>query len=360
MINDYVYAVCREIELIGELRTNISVKSIFFGGGTPSLLSVEHYKKIFKSIYSCYYLQPNSEISLEANPGTVDLEYLQELKQIGFNRISYGVQSANPEELKMLERIHTYPDVIDAYRWSRKAGFDNLNFDLIYGLPEQTLSSWKRSLQLITELGPEHISAYALTIEHGTPFGKWASKGLIPTPDADLGADQYELTMDYLTSMGFEQYEISNWAKPGMECRHNLQYWHNHNYFGFGAGAHGYVDGCRYSNVLRIKTYIDRIKKTNPDEIDFPTSSACVTRQLNTEHVDMQETMMTGMRLTDEGVSSIDFFNRFGITLNEKFGKELDLLTKNGLVEHVYSTDGYRLTKNGRLLGNQVFLQFVD
>lgn len=360
LLNDYVMAVCNELELIGKARKNIPLKSIFFGGGTPSLISPHQYQLIFDSINRNYFILPDAEISLEANPGTVDISYLKNLKNLGFNRISFGVQSANPEELKLLERIHTYQDVIDVYRWSRRAGFDNLNFDLIYGLPEQSLESWKKSLQLIAGLSPEHISAYALTIEHGTPFGKWAAKGLIPAADPDLGADQYELTMNYLSSTGYNQYEISNWAKPGLECQHNLQYWHNHNYLGVGAGAHGYVNGCRYSNVLRIKTYIDRMKNANIDETNFPSSNACVSRHVNNQHIDIQETLMTGLRLTSEGIGVKQFSQRFGINLHEKYGKEIDQLIQKGLLENKTNPEGYRLTKKGRLLGNQVFMQFVD
>ncbi len=360
LIDEYVLAACHEIDLVGASHQDIPVKSIFFGGGTPSLVNVDQYKNLFNSISRNFNKLSDCEISLEANPGTVSLDYLLELKSIGFNRISYGVQSSNPEELRMLERIHTYSDVINAYRRSRKAGFENLNFDLIYGLPEQSLNSWKKSLQLISELGPEHISAYALTLEHGTPFGKWASRGFIPIPDPDTAADQYEWTMDYLAEKGFGQYEISNWSKKGYECQHNLQYWHNHNYFGIGAGAHGYINGCRYSNVLRIKTYIDRLKNAIPEEVDYPTTPASVSRLVNSVHTDMQETLMTGLRLTDEGVSCESFFKRFNVELHEIFGNEINYLEKKLLIEVRNNPGRIRLTRKGRLLGNQVFMQFVD
>jgi oxygen-independent coproporphyrinogen III oxidase len=335
------------------------VHTIFFGGGTPSLLTSAQFQDIFQNIHQYFEVAPDAEISLEANPGTVSPSFLRDLRQIGFNRISYGVQSANPEELRMLERIHNYSDVVDAVRWSRRAGFDNLNLDLIYGLPEQTLERWQNTVKLVVDLRPEHISAYALTLEHGTPFGRWAAKGLLPIPDPDVAADQYEWTMDYLAGKGYLQYEISNWSLPRRNCRHNLQYWRNLNYLGLGAGAHGYADGMRYSNVLRIKTYIERLNSnTGSLNTDFPLSPAAVNFHHNTPRADMQETMMTGLRLTQEGVSSETFQARFGVELSVIFEQEIHELQDLALLE--WAGDQLRLTKRGRLLGNQVFMRFVD
>jgi len=362
----YVHALRNEIKFVGaalstskgESNSRLDVGTIFFGGGTPSLLTADQYRDIFQSIRASFDISPEAEISLEANPGTVSAEYLRELRAVGFNRISYGVQSANPEELHMLERIHSFSDVVDAVKWSRQAGFDNLNLDLIFGLPEQTLERWQRTVQLSLGLHPEHISAYALTLEHGTPFGRWAAKGLLPIPDPDLAADQYEWTMDFLASQGYVQYEISNWALPGHECKHNLQYWRNLDYLGLGAGAHGYSGGYRYSNVLRIKTYIDRLTTDNLSlKTVFPLSPATVNQHQNTPYEDMQETMMTGLRLTLEGVSAQVFKQRFGADLKDIFGKEIQKLEKVGLLE--WDGDTLRLTRRGRLLGNQVFIEFV-
>ena len=353
----YIEALCREIDLIGESQPKLQVSTIFFGGGTPSLLTTSQYQKIFNTIHRHFQVISAAEISLEANPGTVKLNYLRELFAIGFNRISYGVQSANPQELRMLERIHTFSQVIEAHQASRQAGFDNLNFDLIYGLPEQSLESWQKTIKLICGMRPEHISAYALTIEPGTPFGHWAKKGLLPIPDADLAADQYEWTMEFLASQGYEQYEISNWSLPGRECNHNLQYWRNLNYLGFGAGAHGYAHSYRYSNVLRIKTYIDRLSNLGTQAIAFPMSTAAVYWHHNTLKDDMQETMMTGLRLTQEGVSKQEFNARYQREFQIEFAKEIEMLLKNGLLE--WKGERLRLTFRGRLLGNQVFMQFV-
>jgi oxygen-independent coproporphyrinogen-3 oxidase len=365
----YVEALCQEIQSVGNSLVRVreraggegSVGTIFFGGGTPSLLTAAQFQAIFQAIHAHFDVSPGAEISLEANPGTVSLEGLQALRQVGFSRISYGVQSANPEELRLLERIHSYSDVVDVVRWSRRAGFDNLNLDLIYGLPEQTLASWQRTVRLIAGLRPEHLSAYALTIEHGTPFGRWAAKGLLPIPDPDLAAEQYEWLAEFLAAQGYEQYEISNWSLPGRQCRHNLQYWRNLNYLGLGAGAHGYAHSVRYSNVLRIKTYIDRLNTAslNTDSLNtaFPLSPATVNQHANTPREDMQETMLTGLRLTEEGVSAAVFHRRFGLELREVFGKEIDPLEKNGLL--TWAGETLRLTERGRLLGNRVFREFV-
>jgi oxygen-independent coproporphyrinogen-3 oxidase len=260
----------------------------------------------------------------------------------------------------MLERAHNFFDVIDAVKSARKAGFGNLNLDLIYGLPEQTLQSWQTTVKRILDLHPEHLSAYALTLEHGTPFGRWASKGLLPLPDPDLAAEMYEWLSDILENHAYVQYEISNWALPAHECRHNLQYWRGLPYLAFGAGAHGYAHGYRYSNVLRIKSYIERLTdfETRISNIEFPLSPATVNHHKQSFQDDMSEFMMTGLRLTQEGVSEKEFQLRFGKSIVDEYGKEIEYLLKTGLIEHG-AGEQIRLTRRGRLLGNQVFLRFV-
>ena len=259
----YVEALVREIEAVAASAPDrLPVHTIFFGGGTPSLLSPEHFERILGAIRKNFDLKPiidersvvtNSvvppEISLEANPGTVSLASLKGLRKAGFNRISFGVQSSHPEELRLLERIHDFFDVIESVKEARQAGFENLNLDLIYGLPQQTLERWQESLKRAVGLNPEHLSLYALTIEHDTPFGRWMAQGLMPLPDPDAAADMYEWASQYLQAQGYEQYEISNWARPGYPCRHNLQYWRNEPYLGFGAGAHGCAANLRIANI---------------------------------------------------------------------------------------------------------------
>ena len=405
LIPAYVDALCKEIEFVGsrraertlserqrdEVADEAQVHTIFFGGGTPSLLSPSQFDSIFRSIRANFNLTDDAEITIEANPGTCSFANLLELHSIGINRISFGVQSANMEELRMLERTHNFFDVIQAVTSARKAGFGNLNLDLIYGLPEQTLQTWQTSLQRILDLHPEHISAYALTLEHGTPFGRWSAKGLMPLPDPDLAAEMYEWASETLEENGYVNYEISNWGKhvesrkskvdsstfdfqpltPSFACQHNLQYWRSLPYLAFGAGAHGYVDGYRYSNVLRIKTYIERLNTDHRSLITaFPLSPVTVNHHKQTLQDDMSEFMMTGLRLTQEGISESEFADRFGTSLREVYGKEIDELLKLGLIEWCESPspsgrgargegETLRITKRACLLANQVFMRFV-
>jgi oxygen-independent coproporphyrinogen-3 oxidase len=384
----YINALIRELEFVGRQTTELSnyqttVHTIFFGGGTPSLLSSAQFEKIFCAIRENFNLLEDSENTIEANPGTVSFEELKKLRKIGINRISFGVQSANTEELQMLERAHNFFDVIEAVASARKAGFDNLNLDLIYGLPEQRLKTWQTTVNRILDLHPEHISAYALTLEHGTPFGRWSSRGLMPIPDPDFAAEMYEWASDVFESVGFIQYEISNWAinsasreaersrdafqSPSFACKHNLQYWRSLPYLAFGAGAHGYANGYRYSNVLRIKTYIERLTnyESRITKYAFPLSPATVNHHKQTEHDDMSEFMMTGLRLTNAGVTEADFRSRFGRGLFDVYQKEIEELISAGLLEwkktsgSIENSEVLRLTKRGRLLGNQVFMRFV-
>ncbi len=408
----YVEALCREIAFSGQnAPQRLTLHTLFFGGGTPSLLTPRQFETILQTIAENFDLA-EPEITLEANPGTVSLADLKDLRSLGINRISFGVQSANPFELRMLERAHTYFDVIDAVTWARQAGFDNLNLDLIYGLPLQTLDRWSASLKLALGLAPEHLSLYALTLEHGTPFGRWSARGLMPLPDPDLAADMYEWAGEALEAAGYQQYEISNWAvdrgpwsavrlpsavyrPPSYACLHNLQYWRGLPYLAAGAGAHGYANGCRYSNVLRIKTYIDRLASDHCSlSTDFPLTPATVNRHRQTLQDDMSEFMLNGLRLTREGVSARTFQERFGRDLRDVFGKEIEDLVQLGLLEYMDSplpggeepgeiprsggrpsplpqgqglgeapqSGGrarVRLTRRGRLLGNQVFVRFV-
>jgi oxygen-independent coproporphyrinogen-3 oxidase len=398
MIPAYVEALCREVEFVGNQRKGQKdrgqgkVHTIFFGGGTPSLLMPNQFESIFKSVRDNFNLTDDVEITMEANPGTVSYENLLALREAGINRISYGVQSTNTEELRMLERVHDFFDVIEAVTSARKAGFDNLNLDLIYGLPEQTLQTWQTTVKRILNLHPEHISAYALTLEHGTPFGHWSAKGLLPLPDPDLAAEMYEWLSETLEANGYVQYEISNWAQindegrmindefttadssfiidhshlhlravqVSFQCRHNLQYWRGDPYLAFGAGAHGYANGYRYSNVLRIKTYVERLSniESRMSNIQFPLSPVTVNHHKQSLQDDMSEFMMTGLRLTQEGVSEEEFQTRFGQSMRDLYGKEIDELLKLGLIERVKG-EGVRITRRGRLLGNQVFMRFV-
>jgi oxygen-independent coproporphyrinogen-3 oxidase len=372
LIPAYVDSLRREVELVARSSSEpLPVHTIFFGGGTPSLLSPEQFEQILGTVRDLFDLS-DLETSLEANPGTVTRDSLRGLRRAGFNRISFGVQSFHPNELRQLERIHDPFDVFNAVRWAHQAGFDNLNLDLIYGLPEQSLARWQANVRQAVELAPQHLSLYALTIEQGTPYGRWAGRGLLPMPDPDLAADMYEWVSEYLEGEGYEQYEISNWSRPGFQCRHNLQYWRNLPYLGFGAGAHGCANMRRVSDVLHIKTYLERLSpEAQQPALAFPLSPATVSQTPLSPFVEMQETMMLGLRLTEEGVSAETFRQRFGKDLMDVFGNEINELIGLGLLEQVSSPTGtsarkgrgarvrVRITRRGRLLGNQVFMRFV-
>jgi len=326
-------------------------------------------EEILAVLGQVFEILDGAEITLEANPGTLSLSYLQSLRQMGVNRLSLGMQSARPEELRLLERQHGFGDVVRAVCWARQAGFENLNLDLIFGLPEQTLESWQRNLELALGLKPEHFSLYALTLEHGTPLEHWAARGLIPLPDPDLAADMYEYATQRLEEMGYVQYEISNWAKRDscdqpMACRHNLQYWRNLPYLGLGAGAHGYAAGVRTANVLSPAGYIRRLieKPISVDEpgMSFPTTPATVTAQPVDRQAEIGETMLMGLRLVEQGVSTKVFRDRFDQELDQVFGSEIEELISLGLLEWAgKDRDRLRLTRQGRLLGNQVFMRFL-
>jgi len=387
MIPAYVEALIKEIEWIGNqlpITNYQSTQTIFFGGGTPSLLSGPQFDSVMSALSSAFNISADAEVTIEANPGTISPAKLDSIRKAGINRISFGVQSSNTEELRMLEREHDFFTVIEAVSTARKAGFNNLNLDLIYALPEQTLESWQTTVKRVLELEPEHISAYALTLEHGTPFGKWADKGILPLPNPDLAADMYEWIMDYLQQSGYMQYEISNWARkvesqkskvsddlrpstfdasPEFACKHNIQYWRSLPYLGLGAGAHGYAGGYRYSNALRIKTYIDRLSTDHRLlTTAFPLTPATVNHHNQTLRDDISDYMINNLRLVQAGVADSDFRSRFGGGLLDYFPKEVDELIKNGLMEKKTSdiSEVFRLTHRGKLLGNQVFVKFVQ
>jgi oxygen-independent coproporphyrinogen-3 oxidase len=366
LIGDYVSALCREIDLVAaSAERTLTAHTVFFGGGTPSLLPADQIEHVLDTIRQSFRLLPEAEISLEANPGTLSQAYLQELRAVGVNRLSVGVQSANPAELRLLERQHDFRDAIQAVAWARRAGFDNLNLDLIFGLPEQRLETWQRTLQHALRLKPDHLALYALTLEHGTPFGRWAARGLLVEPDPDVAAAMYELAAERLAEAGFEQYEISNWGRRlphggVLACRHNLQYWRNLPYLGFGAGAHGYAAGFRTANVLAPAAYIRRCKAVGDPKRAFPRTPATNSLESIDEKTAMGETMMMGLRLTREGVSEEAFIKRFRQSLETVYGPEIRSLQEAGLLEWAVNGDRrLRLTPRGRLLGNQVFYRFI-
>jgi oxygen-independent coproporphyrinogen-3 oxidase len=315
--------------------------------------------QILSAVSQGFDLSPTAEITLEANPDTVSPHYLAALRSLGINRLSYGVQSAIPSELTLLEREHDFETVILSVDMARTAGFDSLNLDLIYGLPNQTLESWEESVRAALALEPEHLSLYCLTIEPGTPMQRWLNNGRITAPDPDLAADQYELACELLAEKGLDHYEISNWAMPGHECRHNLTYWRNAEYLGLGAGAHGHAAGYRYFVVKQPRVYIRRMtgEATTRDLPRYPATPAVAAIHFLTQQEKMSDTIITQLRLLNEGLDLAAFQQNFGQSLYNAYPNTAEHLIKIDLLHK--KNNHLLLTPKGWLLSNQVFYRFM-
>lgn len=345
LVDDYVAALVRDLEQMGPAL----VRTIYLGGGTPTVLSLSQLAQVLSSVCSTCNVDTNAEVTIEANPGTVDAEMLAGLRAVGVTRLSLGAQSFGDSELKLLGRIHTAAEALGAFRAARQAGFDNVSMDLIYGLPSQSMASWQDTLRQALVLQPDHLSLYALTIEAGTPLAETITGGALSMPDPDLAAEMYELAEAALDVAGYEHYEISNWAKvPGLFCQHNLTYWRNEPYLGIGAGAHSWFGRRRWANVAAPAEYVARVLGG-----DCPVAME--------ESIDlgleMGEMMMMGLRLLNEGVEFERFCKRFAIDLRQWFSDDLAALTELDLI--VVDDERVRLSRRGRLLGNQVFLRFL-
>ncbi len=359
-IPDYVKALCQEVEcVLSNAPEFLTVRTVYFGGGTPSLLDPDQYRKIFTVILGNTKLKDNAEISLEANPETVTFDKICGYRDAGFNRISLGMQSASRFDLKILDREHHNESLLNAVEWCRKAGLKHTNLDLMFGIPGQSLESWMRTLKLALGLGVDHFSLYSLILEEGTRLKRWSDRGIIVEQDEDLAADMYEAAMVELESAGYGQYEISNWALgEEARCRHNLQYWRYLPYLGFGAGAHGFYGHTRVENLSTIDAYVDTVRRHG--SITFPAGPACLAVNHLSRWEMMQEHLMVAMRLTDEGVSLADFSYRYGVSVQEVFPSQLKRLLHDGLIEYVESGNRLRLTKKGCLFGNRVFSAFIS
>ncbi len=283
----YVKSLCQEVEsVLSGAPEKLIIKTIYFGGGTPSLLNAAQYKQIFDSVFRYAQLVGDAEVSLEANPETVTAEKIRGYREVGFNRISIGMQSASPFDLRILDREHRNESLLAAVEWCRQARFEHINLDLMFGIPGQNLDSWMRTLKLALGLGVDHFSLYSLILEEGTRLKRWSDRGLLPEQDEDLAADMYEGAMVELENAGYGQYEISNWARgESARCRHNLQYWRYLPYLGFGAGAHGFWSNTRVENTNTIEAYIAKIKRHS--ESTFPAGPAC----LEVNHLNRWEMM---------------------------------------------------------------------
>ncbi|KKD43163.1 radical SAM family heme chaperone HemW [Bacillus sp. FSL L8-0167] len=347
-VDEYLAALEKEMQHTIEQKGEQELKTIFIGGGTPTSLTVSQLDQLMNSIHSV--LRPTKnliEFAVEANPDELSLEKLHVLKAAGVNRLSFGVQTFEDDLLKKIGRVHQKKDVLTSFERARAVGFDNISLDLMFGLPHQEKHHVMNSLETAFSLGAEHYSVYSLIVEPKTVFYNLMQKGKLHLPPQEREAEMYELVMDEMERHGLKQYEISNYAKPGFESQHNLTYWSNEDYFGFGAGAHGYVDGIRNVNAGPVKHYLELI-----DQTGFPYKE---THQV-TKAEQIEEEMFLGLRKI-EGVKSADFQAKYGAAPEALFSTVLEDLEEKGLI--VKDDMGIRLTRKGKLLGNEVFQAFL-
>jgi len=365
-VERYVGAVCGEIEeflpqinaddadkdIVSDLRfprssaanSSSDIDTIYFGGGTPSLLAPNQLEKILDAVHSKFSVASSREITMEMNPATVTLKSLKEYRSLGVNRASFGVQTFDDTELKRLARGHNADDARATFRLLCDAGFENISFDLIAGLPRQTLADWERNLDEALALQPEHLSLYLLEIHEGTPLATQVRDGRQPMPDENLAAEMYELMLDKVTDAGYEQYEISNFAKPGFESRHNTKYWRLEPVYGYGVSAHSFDGFQRYANERDTAKYVERIEGFGGAEVMRERIDAA------------SEFVFLGLRLNC-GIDLYEYKNRFGVDLGEKYSAELRELQEAGLIE-IEGTN-FSLTRLGMLFSNEVFRVFV-
>lgn len=336
--NEYIDALIKEIGLIREK----NFKTIFIGGGTPTILSVSNFKRLLESLLK---YKPQ-EFTVEANPGTLNMDKLGLMKQYGVNRLSIGLQAWQNRLLKKLGRIHTIDDFLESYNNARKCGYNNINIDIMFGLPGQNMVDWKETLENVLKLKPEHISSYSLIIEEGTPFYNMYDKGIISTPGEEIERDMYHYAINRFKDEGFDHYEISNFALKGYECSHNLTYWRDEEYIGAGAGAHSYMENKRYFNYSDIKDYIKAVNE----------GSGIEDENILSRDEEMSEFIFLGLRLMD-GIDKSRFYQRFGIDIKEVFSKEIAESVEEGLL--IDEGNVIRLTPTGIDLSNQVFVKFI-
>ncbi|RHO34866.1 radical SAM protein [Clostridium sp. AM16-23] len=343
----YAKRLMKDIDVMGKRYGEIPVETIFIGGGTPSVPDSALIVEIMEHVRHAFHVADGAEISMEANPGTVTREKLTDYRKAGINRLSFGLQSANDRELKLLGRIHTWAEFLESFTLARECGFANLNIDLMSALPGQTCESWKETLSRVTELDPEHISAYSLIIEEGTPFGEryGSEEGRKLLPDEDSEREMYHETKRFLKDCGYERYEISNYAKPGRECRHNIGYWTGVPYLGLGLGASSYLDGCRFTVNPDMKQYLE----------EKPGMFADIEKLTKK---DMEEEFFyVGLRMT-AGVSLSEFERRFGISAKEVYPGLMETFVKEKAAR--FEGDRFVLTDYGLDVSNYIMAQFLQ
>ena len=347
-MNHYIDALVAEMKHYAKTYSNTNIiRTIFLGGGTPTTLTVYQLERILKECVSEFTVASDAEITIEANPATIDIEQLKSIRQTGYNRISIGVQSFDKAELKLLDRAHGPEEIHSTVDRARKAGFDNLSLDLMFAVPNQSLSSWESNLNKALEKNPEHLSTYNLTIEQGTAFSKLQSNGKLIMPDDDHQLELYKRTIERLTKKGFHHYEISNFARRGKECKHNITYWENKNTLGLGAGASSYMNGTRFKNINLPAHYIRQVKEK---KIAVEHSETLEPRQA------MGETIMLGLRLL-QGISIHQFEKRFQISFINLFRNIISSLKEKELV--IIEKDYLRLSQKGLFWADSVTLEFI-
>ena len=358
LVPGYTQALLHEIELWAPAAREFQVQTVFFGGGTPSLTSIDDVEAIVAAVRSRYDVAPDAEWTLEANPGELTAEHLAGLRALGINRLSIGVQSLRDDELKLLDRQHSAERAVEAVEAARAAGFDNLNLDFIFGLIGQPLERWRQTLERAIELRPEHLSCYALTVEPGTALYYQVARGELTEPDPDVVADQYEWTRDRLAEAGYRHYEISNWALPGRECRHNLTYWRAAPYLGVGAGAHSFFAGRRFANINAPNRYIEAVEASHEERLSHGRGELrqIAGGETPDEATLRSDAMILGLRLL-EGVSPTEFAEQFDCSPEQAFGEALERHRSLGLLE--FADDRLRLTPRGVLLSNEVFVDLL-
>ena len=338
----YIYALLREMKAVSLLEKR-SVDTVFIGGGTPSVPECDVMEKLLQGIGESFCLEPDAEVTIEANPGTLTPEKLALYRKYGINRISLGLQSPNDEELTMLGRIHNYAQFLESYEMARNAGFSNINVDLMFAIPGQSYEGWIKNLRTVAEVGPEHISAYSLIIEEGTPFAKRE----LELPDEDTEYRMYEDVAEILGEYGYQQYEISNYAKNGRECRHNEGYWKRRDYLGLGLGAASLLGKERFTNTMDMQEYINN--SNFPEKIRK-------NRELLTRKDEMAEFMFLGLRMT-RGVSKKEFQEYFGTGIEKIYGEILEKYKKQGML--VELEDRIFLSRAGIHVSNAVMADFL-
>lgn len=345
--SNFLSAVKTEIEYYSKMHSVEHIyKTIFFGGGTPSLMPVEYIETIITSLKQNFTVSEDAEVTLESNPGTVDKEILGRFREAGINRLSVGIQSFDEDDLRFLTRIHSKDDATNTIKYAREAGFGNINLDLIFNLPNQSKEKWKKNLEEAVKLPVTHISAYSLILEQGTILNKMVLDGAVKIEDADFDAELYSFTIEFLKEHGFNQYEVSNFAKPGFECRHNLAYWEYKNYLSFGPSAHSFINGKRWWNFSSLKRYISEIENSG-----FAVASS----EMLTKEQMLDEFVMLSLR--SKGLNREKFIELFGsewLTKNENY---FATLVESGLI--VFSNNTYSLTSKGYAVCDEIITNLL-